>query len=80
MVKTRTVKYDGNPSVLCETYSTVGKRLVQEETGFVFGEAVQDIIEGYDETGNPYSRFHYVEENQEEVTPEEIMTELEAML
>lgn len=62
MIKTREYTCATNPNTLCETYSTLGKNLIQQETGITYGDSVIDVLEGHDENGNPYSRFHYTED------------------
>lgn len=59
MVNTRLIN-NGNAD-LCETYSTDGYKLLQTETGLVYGNSVVDVIEGYDSNGKPYSRYTYRE-------------------
>ena len=61
MIDTREAKFDTNPNLLCETFSTENFKLRQVETDTVYGSSVIDIIEGYHEYGKPYSRFTYVE-------------------
>lgn len=82
MIKTRECTCATNPNTLCETYSTLAKNLIQQETGIVYGDSVIDVLEGYDENGNPYSRFHYTEEGgvPGEITPEQIISRLEEIL
>lgn len=82
MIKTREYFSATNPNILCETYSTLGRNLIQHETGVVYGDSVIDVLEGYDENENPYSRFHYTEEGgvPGELTPEQIVSRLEEIL
>ena len=82
MIKTREYFSATNQNVLCETYSTLGKNLIKQETGVVYGDSVIDVLEGYDENGNPYSRFHYTEEgsSESELTPDQIVQRLEEIL
>lgn len=74
MVKTRLYKNN-----LCETYSTLGKNLLQIETNIIYSSSVIDRLEGYNENGEPYSRFTYIEDN-DEVTQEEIAQAIESIL
>ena len=62
-VKTRIVNGD-----LCETYSDENFKLLQEETGIVYGSSVVDVNEGFDDEGNPYSRFTYYETDELDVS------------
>ena len=64
MVKTR--ETDG----MCETYSTENKKLLQYETGAIYGHYCFDVLEGYDDDGNPYCRFTYIETNIDDDPPE----------
>ena len=81
MIKTREYTCATNPNALCETYSTLGKKLIQQETGIVYGDSVVDVIDHY-EDGSPVSRFTYVEEGsyESELTPEQIISRLEEIL
>lgn len=62
MIDTRIVNGD-----LCETFSTENKKLLQKETGFVYGASVVDIIGGYN-NGKPYAPFTYEETGEYDVT------------
>lgn len=77
MVKTRLYKNN-----LCETYSTLGKNLLQVETSIIYSSSVIDRLEGYNENREPYSRFTYIEDNSnnDEVTQEEIAQAIESIL
>ena len=68
MKKTRVVKDESGTVDLCETYSTRKHKLLQVETDIVYGASVIDIIAGYDENNNPYSRYTY--EETEEIDPD----------
>ena len=46
---------------LVKTFSDTNHRLLQKDTGILYGSSVIDIIDGYDENGIPYSRFDYIE-------------------
>lgn len=70
MIDTREAKFDTNPNLLCETFSTENFKLRQIETGEVYGYSVVDVIDGYDETGKPYSRFTYEETDEKDDTIE----------
>lgn len=65
MIKTREYRSETNPDILCETYSTTGADLLQKETDIVYSSPVIDVLEGYNEDGNPFSRYTY-----EEVVPD----------
>lgn len=79
MIKTREYRSETNPNVLCETYSTTGADLLQKETDIVYSSPVIDVLEGYDEQGNPYSRYTYEEVgvNPDEATVEDYEAALE---
>lgn len=81
MIKTKEYFSATNPNTLCETYSTLGRSLIQQETGIVYGNSVVDVIDHY-EDGSPVSRFTYVEEGSTpgEITPEQIVSRLEEIL
>lgn len=73
-------KYNGKRSdgvETCETFSTENYKLLQTETGIIYGSSVVDVIAGYDGEGKPYSRYHYTETDEkdepesEEATVEE---------
>lgn len=58
------IRFDGKET--CETYSTENFKLKQEETGIIYGSSVIDVIEGYDNNGVPYSRYAYIETEEED--------------
>lgn len=64
MIKTRLVKNASGTADLCETFSTEGRKLLQEETGVTYGASVVDVVAGYNEDGSPFSRFTYHETNE----------------
>lgn len=68
MINTRIVKDVTKKIDLVETYSTLGRKLVQVETGIIYPSSVIDVIAGYDEDGKPYSRYTY--EETDEPSPE----------
>lgn len=51
---------------LVMTFSTLGYKLKQEETGQVYGKECIDVIAGYDENDKPYSRFTYTETDEKD--------------
>lgn len=65
MLNTRVVKDVIGTVDLCETFSDAGYKLLQVETGIVYGCSVIDIIDGF--IGNkPYSRFNYSETDEKD--------------
>ena len=66
MVDTRIIKDASDTFDLCETFSTENFKLLQVETGEVYGSSVVDVIEGYYEDGRPYSRFTYEETDEKD--------------
>ena len=68
MVDTRKVRDEADTMDLCETFSTEDYKLLQTDTGKVYGKSVIDVIEGYYPNGKPYSRYHY--EETEEIDPD----------
>ena len=54
---------------LCKTFSTIGNKLYQVETGITYGKECYDLILGY-VGGKPYSRYTY-EETDEPDDPDE---------
>ena len=61
MIKTRVVQNACGTKELCEIYSDEGFKLHQEETGVIYGSSVVDALIGYDEFGEPFGKFHYIE-------------------
>lgn len=59
MIDTRL--YDGH---LCETFSTIHNKLIQQETGKKYGWSCVDLIEGFYDDGKPYSRYTYIESEE----------------
>lgn len=51
---------------LMNTYSTENFKLKQNETGIIYGSSVIDVIAGYDENNNPYSRYTYTETDEKD--------------
>ena len=64
MIRTRIVKDVTGTIDLCETYSTDKHKLLQVGTDILYDDIVTDIIAGYDENGNPYSRYSYIETDE----------------
>ena len=69
-VKTEKVLDSSGAVSLCSTFTVEEidgelvrntKDLLQVETNKVYTSPLVDVIEGYDNEGNPYSRFHYQE-------------------
>ena len=48
---------------LCKTFSTIGHKLLQVDTGIVYSSEVIDLIEGYN-GDKPYSRYTYQETDE----------------
>ena len=68
MKDTRIVKDNSGKIDLCETFSTENYKLLQYETGIVYGSSVIDLIEGFDSNNKPYSRFIYIETEEKDET------------
>lgn len=66
MIDTKITLDDSEKVALCETFSTENYKLLQKETGIIYGASVIDVIEGYDDGGKPYSRFTYIETDEKD--------------
>lgn len=75
MVKRRKVKDTSGTIDLVDTYSTENFKLLQTETGEIYGASVIDVIAGYDEENIPYSRFTYTETDEPDESEEEPQNE-----
>ena len=71
MVDTRKVRDEADIMDLCETFSTEDYKLLQTDTGKVYGKSVIDIIEGYYPNNKPYSRYTYKETDEKDEEIEE---------
>ena len=76
MIDTRIVTNVRGTIELCETHSTEGFKLLQIETGIIYGSSVVDVLEGYKEQ-KPYSRFSYEETEEYDVSEMEDIPEPE---
>lgn len=63
MITTRVIRDLKDATDLCETYSTENYKLLQQDTGIVYGKSVIDPIQGYND-GFPYSSHTYIETDQ----------------
>ena len=66
MKDTRVIKDASGTVDLCETFSTIGNKLLQVDTGIVYGKSVIDVIAGYYPNGKPYSRYTYEETDEKD--------------
>ena len=64
MITTKVTRDLSNTIDLCETYSIEGYKLLQQDTGIIYGKSVIDPIAGYDENNLPYSRHTYIETDE----------------
>ena len=67
MIKTEIYASEASDSTLVKTYSNVGKKLFQEETGIIYGSEVIDVFKVNDVDGYPISRYTYIETEEYDV-------------
>ena len=66
MIETEIIQDASGTIDLIRTFSTENFKLLQNETGIVYGWEVIDTIVGYDENENPYGRYTYTETNEKD--------------
>ena len=76
MIETEIIQDASGTIDLLHTFSTENNKLLQNETGTVYGWEVVDAIVGYDENEYPYGRYTYTETNEKD-TDIEFEDELE---
>ena len=76
MIETEIIQDLSGTIDLIHTFSTENNKLLQNETGIVYGWEVTDAIVGYDENEYPYGRYTYTETNEKD-TDIEFADELE---
>ena len=66
MIETEIIQdASGTIDLIC-AFSTENFKLLQNETGIVYGWEVIDAIVGYDENEYPYGRYTYTETNEKD--------------
>ena len=70
MITTKVIRDPKDIIDLCETYSTENYKLLQQDTGIIYGKSVIDPIQGYND-GFPYSSHTYIETDQPDTDREE---------
>jgi hypothetical protein len=82
MITTEIIQDASGTIDLIRTFSTENFKLLQNETGIVYGWEVIDAIVGYDENEHPYGRYTYTETNEKDTDIEfdDELTETKAAL
>lgn len=66
MIETEIIQDASGTIDLIHTFSTENNKLLQNETGVVYGWEVIDAIVGYGENEYPYGRYTYTETNEKD--------------